>query len=131
MHKVDRIELLPANAFSIRALTAIYNQSRADYLVAMPMSEAQLQDYLDLYDIDLACSVVVRRGERFLGLGMLGVRDEHSWITRLGVLAQGRRTGVAKKIVSYLLAQAIELGHRQVLLEVIHGNAPARRLFEG
>lgn len=34
----DEIRLIPTSQFTIEQLTAIYNQTRVDYLVPMPMN---------------------------------------------------------------------------------------------
>ena len=118
-----------AEAFSIDELTRIYNESRKDYMISMPMTVARMQRYIDLYDVDLGHSVVAIRGSAFYGIGMLGVREGVSWITRLGVMPAGRRMGVGRKMVRHLLDHARALGQYGVKLEVIQGNVPAIRMF--
>ncbi len=89
--------LLPASDFSVEELTDAYNRTRTDYLIPMPMNPGRMQEYIDLYDVDLSRSKVAMEDEIIIGLGMLGVRPGMSWITRLGVLPEGRRqkTGTA------------------------------------
>ncbi len=102
-----------------------------DYLVPMPMNVARFQEYTRVYDIQMGRSCVVfdAEAELILGLGMLGVRDDRSWITRLGVLPYGRRLGTGSTIMSGLMAQSEQLGVKTVWLEVIKGNTPAHQLF--
>ena len=123
------MEIVPADHYSFEQLTEAYNQTRVDYLVPMPMNVARLREYAHVYDIDLACSCVAMEGTTMLGLGMLGVRDNRAWITRLGVLPSGRRQGVGNTIMTELTAQAKSRGFDKVWLEVIEGNAPAHTLF--
>ena len=79
------IELISAAKFTIQELTDLYNQTRVDYLVPMPMSAERLAEYIRDFDVDLARSCVARAAHgQVLGLGMLGVRDDKAWITRLG-----------------------------------------------
>ena len=54
------IELIPAERFSLEELTDLYNQTRVDYLVPMPMNASRLGDYVHDFDIDLAQSCVAR-----------------------------------------------------------------------
>lgn len=123
------MELVPTTRFSFEQLTEAYNQTRIDYLVPMPMNVARLREYTRVYDVDLASSYVAINGETMLGLGMLGVRENRGWITRLGVLPSGRRQGTGQAIMETLLEQAAEHDVETVWLEVIKGNKPAHELF--
>lgn len=123
------MDLLPASEFSLEELTAAYNRTRLDYLIPMPMNAARLQEYIILYDIDLAHSFVAVQEDQIIGLGMLGIRPGMGWGTRLGVLAEGRRHGVGNAILLALLDEARRKGLPEVWLEVIRGNKPAYELF--
>ena len=83
------MDLVPANHFTYEQLVDAYNQTRIDYVVPMPMNVARMREYSRVYDIDLARSVVALEDNIMQGLGMLGVRDNRTWITRLGVLTSG------------------------------------------
>ena len=103
-----------------------------DYIVPMPMTVARFQEYIDAYDIDLthSCAVIdSQEPDLIFGIGMLGVRNDRAWITRLGVLPYARRLGTGQAIMEYLIAEATGLGVSALWLEVIKGNAPAYRLF--
>ena len=121
--------LIPASHFTVAQLTDAYNQTRVDYLVPMPMNAARLQAYIDVYDVDLEKSVVAMDDDVMLGLGMLGVRHNCSWITRLGVLPVRRKHGTGERIMRYMLGQSDEMGLENAILEVIEGNTPAHQLF--
>ncbi len=121
--------LLPASEFTIEELTSAYNQTRTDYLIPMPMNPARLHEYIRLFDVDLDASAVAVIDQTIVGLGMLGVRSNTAWITRLGVLPQGRRKGTGSRIMRALLHQAETKNISNVWLEVIHGNEPAHVLF--
>ena len=54
------IEMIPAERFSMQELTELYNQTRVDYLVPMPMNADRLAEYIRDFDIDLAHSCVAR-----------------------------------------------------------------------
>jgi ribosomal protein S18 acetylase RimI-like enzyme len=123
------MELIPANFFTYEQLVEAYNETRIDYVVPMPMNVARLLEYSRVYDIDDARSVVAMEGNTMLGLGMLGVRENRSWITRLGVLPNGRRKGVGRAIMEELLRQSHLLNVNKIWLEVIKGNKPAHQLF--
>jgi len=80
------IKLIPASQFTIEQLTAIYNQTRVDYLVPMPMNSTRLAEYISMYDVDLDHSRIALLDNVLLGVAMQGVRDGRAWLTRLGVL---------------------------------------------
>ena len=124
------MELIPAERFSLQELTDLYNQTRVDYLVPMPMNASRLGDYIHDFDIDLSSSCVARAPDgQMLGLCMLGVRRDTAWITRLGVLPATRRSGVGSALVECMLENARALGAQKTLLEVIKNNEPAYKLF--
>ncbi len=122
-------QLIPASQYTIEELTAIYNQTRVDYLVPMPMNAARLVEYIKIYDVDLQHSLVAIHDNQLRGVAMLGVRQDRAWITRLGVIPSTRRTGVGEALMSGLLEQAEHLGLQFQMLEVIKNNVPAHSLF--
>jgi ribosomal protein S18 acetylase RimI-like enzyme len=125
----DDIKLVPASRFTLDELTGIYNQTRVDYLVPMPMNAARLAEYISVYDVDLEHSLVAVQGDVLRGVAMLGVREGRAWITRLGVIPTTRRTGVGEALMTGLLEQAEQLSIQFDMLEVIKNNTPAHTLF--
>lgn len=126
----NQFDIVPASNFSIQALTDIYNKTRIDYVVPMPMSTTKMQEYVHNYDVSLAHSVVAIDGTEPLGLGMLGIRDKYSWITRLGVMPNGRKSGVGRGMMLALIANSEAIQANAIILEVIKNNEPAQKLFE-
>lgn len=98
----------------------------------MPLTAARFQEYITVYDIDLeaSCAVLDETEGLILGIGMLGLREGRSWITRLGVVPYGRRLGAGKIIMQHLLDESERRQTPDLWLEVIAGNAPAHRLFQ-
>ncbi len=123
------IKLIPASHFTVAQLTAIYNQTRVDYMVPMPMNEARLVEYITTYDVDLEHSLVASQDGQMLGVAMLGIRKDRAWLTRLGVIPNTRRSGVGMALCEGLLEQAENLGIHFQMLEVIKNNVPAHTLF--
>jgi ribosomal protein S18 acetylase RimI-like enzyme len=123
------LQLIPASAFSIDQLVAAYNQTRVDYLVPMPMNATRLAEYIHMYDVDLDRSQVAVEGDQILGLAMLGVRQDRTWITRLGVLSIKRKRGVGEALMRALLDATDQLNITHICLEVIKHNTPAHMLF--
>ena len=124
------IELIPAAQFTLQELTDLYNQTRVDYLVPMPMNVDRLAEYIHDFDVDLHCSCVAKADDgQVLGLGMLGVREKRTWITRLGVLPTTRRSGAGDAMMNYMLEKSEDIGLDETHLEVIKNNEPAYKLF--
>jgi ribosomal protein S18 acetylase RimI-like enzyme len=124
-----RLSLVSASTFCYEELTEAYNQTRVDYIVPMPMNAAKLQEYVETYDVDLEASAVVIDDAQILALGMLGVRENRAWITRLGVVRSNRRQGVGWALVTYLIEQARQKNADYIVIEVIDDNLPALSLF--
>ena len=126
----DSIQLIPASRFNYDELTAIYNQTRVDYMIPMPMNAARLAEYVRIYDVDLDHSLVAAtRDGQMLGVAMLGIRKNRVWLTRLGVLPNTRRSGIGSALVGGLIEDAAKLDLDFVMLEVIKNNTPAHQLF--
>jgi len=124
------IELISAEHFTMQELTELYNQTRVDYLVPMPMNADRLAEYVHDFDIDLAHSCVARSAQgQMLGLSMLGARRGKAWVTRLGVLPSSRRTGAGSALMDFMLEGAASMGLKETDLEVIKNNMPAYNLF--
>jgi ribosomal protein S18 acetylase RimI-like enzyme len=118
-----------ASQFTLDELTGIYNQTRVDYMVPMPMNAARLAEYISVYDVDLEHSLVAMQENDLRGVAMLGVREGRAWITRLGVIPTTRRSGVGEALMVGLLEQAEKLNIQFDMLEVIKNNTPAHTLF--
>lgn len=123
------MKLIPASQFSIEQLTAIYNETREDYVVPMPMNVSRLKTYINNYDVDLEASVVAIKDDRMVGLSTLALRQGRAWVTRLGVLPTTRRSGIGLAMMEWVLEQARRRGLSIVYLEVIYNNPPALALF--
>lgn len=121
--------LVSADQFTIEQLAEIYNQTRVDYMIPMPMNSSRLVDYIHDFDVDLHHSVVALIDGEVSGLGMLGLRNNDSWITRLGVLPHNRRIGIGDMLMKKMLGTSQSIGMKRVILEVIKGNERAHSLF--
>ncbi len=126
---MSKFNLVIASNFSVEELTEIYNQTRIDYIVPMPMNAARLREYIHNYDLDLSRSVVAVVDGEAIGLVMLGVRLDHTWITRLGVTPGKRHLGAGQAMMTSLIKKSWDLGAEYISLEVIINNTPAHRLF--
>jgi ribosomal protein S18 acetylase RimI-like enzyme len=121
---------LQASGYTFEQLAHIYNESRVDYIVPMPMNARRMEEYVRFYDVDLDISIVAQNSERqIVGIGMIGMRENRTWLTRLGVIPERRGRRVGQFIAENLLYQAQERGAESAQLEVIEGNEAAYRLF--
>ncbi len=127
--QVEQQTAIAASQYTLEELTAIYNRTRVDYIVPMPMNARRMAEYVRHYDIDLNASAVTFYEGDVTGIAMMGRRDQRAWITRLGVIPEcrGRKTG--SFLMDALLNQARARGASLVQLEVIQGNDPAYYLF--
>lgn len=128
-HAVVNIAV-PASEYTYKELADIYNQTRIDYIVPMPMNAKRMEEYVQFYDVSLDASVVATKedGEP-IAVGMLGLRDDRAWITRLGVVPVHRERRLGSFLMTELINGARRFGADRVQLEVIVGNKPARRMF--
>lgn len=116
--------------FTHEQLADIYNQARIDYIVPMPMNGKRMAEYIHYYDIDLDGSFVSFNDDQLeTGIGMLGVRDKRSWITRLGVLPHRRGSRIGQFLMETMIDYSVAHDFHRIQLEVIVGNDPAHRLF--
>jgi ribosomal protein S18 acetylase RimI-like enzyme len=122
---------VPASNYSYQELADIYNQTRIDYIVPMPMNAQRMKEYVEHYDVNLQSSVVATREDGTpLGIGMLGVRGDRTWITRLGVVPNQRERRVGSFLMEHVIKQSRLCNAKWIQLEVIIGNEPARKMFE-
>lgn len=122
--------IYPACQYTFEQLAEIYNATRIDYIVPMPMSARRMEEYVHDYDVDLKHSIVITgAGGHPAGIGMLGRRGRRGWLTRLGIVPHLRQHRLGHLLMRELLEYARALELRQLQLEVIVGNEPAQRLF--
>lgn len=121
---------VPASEYSYDDLAEIYNQTRIDYIVPMPMNARRMEEYIESYDIHLDASIVATTESGVpIGIAMLGLRNNRAWITRLGVLPNQRERRVGSFLMEHLIMQARHYNSDVIQLEVIVGNEPAYNMF--
>ena len=124
------VKLIPVSQFTDEQLASIYNQTRVDYMVPMPMNAVRLAEYIKTYDVSREHSLVAQTYDgEMLGVNMLGLREGRAWITRLGVIPNTRRNGVGQILMESLMQKAANLSFDFMMLEVIKNNTPAHQLF--
>ena len=125
-------EAVPTSKYNYTELADIYNRAREDYIVPMPMNAKRMEQYVVAYDVDLDASVVAidKDDGEPNGVGMLGIRDERTWITRLGVIPIRRRRKAGQFLMEALVDESVKRDKSLIQLEVIKGNEPAHKLFK-
>jgi ribosomal protein S18 acetylase RimI-like enzyme len=119
-----------AAQYSVAELAEIYNQTRVDYIVPMPMNTRRMEEYIRRYDVMLDASfVALNLANEPTGIGMLALRDSRAWITRLGVIPERRGYKTGRLLMDKLMVEACNRGVNFIQLEVIKGNIPAQELF--
>src|SRR5215207_7045630 len=106
----SRYVAISASGYTFEQLADIYNGSRVDYIVPMPMNGRRMEDYVRAYDVDLDASVVVVEGDEPAGVGMLGLRGGRAWVTRVGVIPERRGHRQGQFIMESLIEQASARG---------------------
>jgi ribosomal protein S18 acetylase RimI-like enzyme len=124
------VQISKASEYSAQELIDIYNQTRADYMVPMPMTLADWEEYVHVYDIELEGSFVAHLDGEPAGLNLLGLRGDQGWVTRLGVADRARRRGIARDLMEAMLDEARHRKMAYMWLEVIADNEAGRRLFQ-
>ena len=123
------LTLIPARAVSVAERAQILNRSYIDYYVPMRLSPDQMTAIDSFYDVDLDRSVMAMSDHVLVGMALLSVRGDRSWISGVGVLPEHRRRGIASAMVSRLVEGARQAGVREISLEVIAQNTSAWRLY--
>jgi ribosomal protein S18 acetylase RimI-like enzyme len=123
------IQIRPADHLDVGHRANLINAAYADYYVPMHLTADGMRSVDDLYDVDLARSVVAYdRGEP-VGMALLSRRGGRGWVSGVGVLPGWRRRGIGRLLMETVLERAREAGVRQVALEVIAQNSAARALY--
>lgn len=79
--------------------------------------------------VDLCYSRFARKAEGLCGFGYLTRTGKIARLAGMGVVAAGRRTGVARQLLLHLLEEARARGDSPMVLEVIEQNPAAHALY--
>ena len=119
-------QLVSASEIPGAARTELFNASYAGYFIPVHVDEAALAWMVDAWDIDLARSRVALLDGDPAGFANLGLREGVGWIGGVGVVPEHRRSGLGRRLMEAVLAEA----PGDVWLEVIEQNEPAIRLYD-
>jgi GNAT superfamily N-acetyltransferase len=124
------MELRPSSELTRPRLAELFTAAYEGYYVPFQVDEARLAQMVDVFDLELARSLVAWDGETPVGLANLGLRGERTWLGGVGVVKPHRRAGIGEQLTLALLDRAREAGAREMVLEVITQNEPAIALYE-
>jgi RimJ/RimL family protein N-acetyltransferase len=85
---------------------------------------------VEIFDIELAHSLVAVDRDSLVGLANLGRRDDRTWVGGVGVVPERRGEGLGERLMRELLDRARDVAASGMTLEVILENTPAIRLYE-
>ncbi|MCU0507818.1 MAG: GNAT family N-acetyltransferase [Anaerolineae bacterium] len=128
-HAMTDLALRPAGSASHEERAALMNLAYADYNIPLHVDADALARMDYLYDVDPDASVVAERDGALIGQALLSRRGERAWVSAVGTVPAARRQGVARAMMLALIANARDLGLRDVVLEVISENTRAHALY--
>ena len=120
------MRLVPAEAFSVEELAALFTRGYEGYFVPIQVDAATMSAYIESWDIDLERSRIALVDDAPAGIANLAVRGERGWIAGIGVVPEARRRGIGRALMKAILAQSPPI----VSLEVIDKNASAIALYQ-
>jgi len=100
------------------------------YGTAPLYSEATFAAHVRCNEIDLERSVRLDEDGGLVALALLAIRDARAWIGGFGVIPHARGRGVGRRCAEAAMGAARTVGATSLELEVLGGNAAARRLYE-
>ena len=124
------VELRPSTELTHADLAGLFTASYEGYFVPFEVDEPTFDFMIDVFDLDLAGSLVAIVDGAPVGLANLGLRGTRSWLGGVGVIPSRRGEGIGELLTRALLDRAKAAGARKMELEVIVENQPAIALYE-
>jgi ribosomal protein S18 acetylase RimI-like enzyme len=116
---------------SLEAYAAAFTSAFRGYQHPVTHDAVSLARRVRIEQYDLASSLLaLGAGGEVAGVAALAVRGERGWCAGLAVVPERRGRGLGRALMSALLERARAAGLRQLSLEVLSVNTPARRLYE-
>jgi ribosomal protein S18 acetylase RimI-like enzyme len=124
------VELRPSTELTHADLAELLTAAYEGYFVPFMVDEPTFGFMVDVFDLDLAGSLVAIVDGAPVGLANLGLRGTRSWLGGVGVVPSRRGEGIGELLTRGLLEWAKAVGAREMALEVIGENGPAIALYE-
>jgi GNAT superfamily N-acetyltransferase len=123
-------EIIPAYDVPLAEQARIFSQAFTGYVGgSFEMDAAGLARFLFHQGADLSYSCFVRATEGLAGFAYINRTGNISRVGGMGVVPSARRAGVARRLLSHLLAEARTRGDQAMMLEVIEQNPAAHELY--
>jgi len=124
------LKLEPMNTVDFQTFVNTFNTSYSDYFVPLQIHSDAMHNLIIRDAIDERHSTVAYWGDNAVGVGMLAVRNQISWIGGIGVVPDYRRRGIARAIMDHMIDAARSLSLSVVELEVLMQNEGAFKLYQ-
>ncbi|MCO5177678.1 MAG: GNAT family N-acetyltransferase [Thermomicrobiales bacterium] len=108
------------------AMNSVYQ----GYVMPVQVDGDWMATHVETNDIRLDLSPVWREDDRIVGMALVGLRDQRSWIGGFGITPEWRGKRLAGPLLDATLAAAQSAGATRIQLEVISTNAAAIRVYE-
>lgn len=125
-----QLDCKSATSLSLEELAAAFNAAFAGYFYPMQMNAELLARRVRLEQLDLQNSLLAYDGQEFVGLTLFGLRGQDGWCGGFGIVPEFRGRGCANQLMREFVARARGCGVKNLSLEVLTRNMPARRLYE-
>ncbi|MCL4543876.1 MAG: GNAT family N-acetyltransferase [Chloroflexi bacterium] len=123
-------KFVAASEYSLRQLAGVVTSAFKGYEHPVIESPARLARLIRVQQIDLDQSLVAcDLSGAAVGIGFLGVRGRHAWVSAFGIIPEHRGRGVAQQLLSSLIQRAGRMGCADVRLEVLAANAVAQHIY--
>ena len=116
---------------SLEAYAAAFTSAFEGYPVPIRVDAAWLARRARHEQHDLATSIIAFDGGAAVGVAVLATRGRRGWVGGFGVVPAWRGRGLGRRLMSALVERARAEGLGRLSLEVLAGNTPAIRLYEG
>ena len=115
---------------SIDELAEAMNSVYQGYVMPIQVNGDWMATHVEANDIRLDASPVWREDGRIVGMALVGVRGERSWIGGFGIVPEWRGKRLAGPLLDATLAAALATGASTIQLEVITTNAAAIYVYK-
>lgn len=123
------ITYVSAASVGFDTLASAHNVGYSDYFMPVQTDSRGIADLARLFDVDFGASVVALDKGRPVGLGCLGIRGDHGWISNVAVAPRKRGEGIGRAIMHKLMENARRRQVKRLQLEVHETNKRAIELY--
>lgn len=123
-------EIIPGHAVPLAEQAGLFSQAFAGYVGgSFEMDAAGLARFICHQGVDLYYSRFARTSDGLAGFAYVTRTGNISRVAGMGVIPGARRSGVARRLLKHLRAEAQDRGDQAMMLEVIEQNPAARALY--